>query len=149
VTNTSFRGKPSKSHIIWVRKTRDGAKTKRFDKKQFKKWTNHCGFDFDTTTRVDHKRAEDPRTQFRCIFKWTTTEGETIEVDGAQWELGSQKTPRTFIEVDEQGHARIKGWTQEAVYDIVEMKHDGPELLIKTAGGDNKRLDGREYATSN
>lgn len=144
---STFRGKPSKSHIIWIRKTRDGAKTKRFDKERFEKWTEHTGFDFDTTTRVDHQRGDEPRKQFRCVFNWTTTAGESIEVDGEEWELGSQKTPRTFIEVDEKGEARVKGWTHESIYDVAEMKHDGPELLIKTADEEKKRLDGREYAT--
>lgn len=147
VTATSFRGKPSKSHIIWVRETRDGAETKRFDREQFRKWTKHCGFDFDKTTRVDHERSSEPREQYRCVFNWTTTAGESLELDGEEWELGGQKTPRTFVEIDTDGEARIKGWSFETVFNITEMKHKGPELLIKAADGTKKRLNGRKFVT--
>lgn len=147
MTGGSFRGKPSKSHIIWTRRTREGAEKKRFDKKHFRKWVKHCGFEFDQTTRVDHDRGDEPRAQFRSIFKWTTTAGETFEVGDEEWELGNQKTPRTFIEIDEKGMARIKGWSFETVVDIQEMKHKGPELLIKTTDGEKKRLNCRRFVT--
>jgi hypothetical protein len=145
VTNGSFRGKPSKSHIIWTRETRNGATNKRFDYEHFEKWTEHCGFDFDTTTRVDHDRADEPRMQYRCVFNWGNVSEETIEFGDEEWSLGNQKTPRTFVEIDSEGLARLKGWNFETVLDITEMRHKGPELLIKTAGGDKKRLNGRKF----
>ena len=143
--NRSFRGKPSKSHIIWKRTTRDGVETRRFDENHFEKWANHCGFDFETATRVDHDRAEEPRKQYRVVFRWGKIESDTIEFGDEEWSLGSQKTPRTFIEVDSEGHARVKGWEFEAVVEIREMRHKGPELLIKTENNGAKRLNGRKF----
>lgn len=147
VTGGSFRGKPSKSHIIWVRETRDGVTNKRFDSDHFRKWAAHCGFDFETTTRVDHDRADEPREQFRVVFKWGTVQQEEIEFGDESWEFGKQKTPRTFIEVDEEGVARVKGWRFERLLDITMMRHKGPELLIETASGERKRLNGRKFLT--
>jgi hypothetical protein len=145
VTDGSFRGKPSKSHIIWTRQTRNGAASKKFDHDHFEKWASHCGFDFEQSTRVDHDRSDEPRTQYRCIFKWGRIESETMEMGDEEWSLGSQKTPRTFIELDGEGLARVKGWEFETVMDVVEMRHKGPELLIKTADGTQKRLNGRKF----
>lgn len=147
MTDGEFRGKPSKSHIIWERETRKGVTKKRFDSDHFRKWARHCGFDFETTTRVDHDRADEPRDQFRVVFKWGTTDGEQIEFGDEAWEFGEQKTPRTFIEVDEAGLARVKGWRFERVLDITMMRHKGPELLIETATGEKKRLNGRKFVT--
>ena len=145
VTNGSFRGKPSNSHIVWVRETRNGAARKRFDHDHFEKWATHCGFDFDTATRVDHDRSDEPRKQYRCVFTWGEMGGETIEFGGEEWSLGEQKTPRTFIEIDAEGLARVKGWEFETVIDVVEMRHKGPELLIRTASGGQKRLNARKF----
>lgn len=147
MTKSSFRGKPSKTHIIWIRKTRDGATKKRFDNEHFERWADHCGFDFDTTNRVDHERVDEPRTQYRCVFKWGTISDDTIEFGDEEWSLGEQKTPRTFIEIDAKGLARVKGWEFESVFEIVEMRHKGPELLIKTADNESKRLNGRKFVT--
>lgn len=147
MSDRTFRGKPSKTHIIWTRETRDGATRKRFDEGHFKKWADHCGFEFETATRVDHDRADDPRTQYRCVFAWGTVESESVEFGGEEWEFGEQRTPRTFIEIDETGMARVKGWSFESVYDIVELRHKGPELLFRTAGSKAKRLNGRRFVT--
>jgi len=145
VTDGSFREKPSESHIIWTRETRNGATTKRFDDEHFEKWAEHCGFDFDTTTRVDHDRAGEPRMQYRCVFKWGQVSDETIEFDDEEWSLGDQKTPRTFVEIDFEGMARVKGWEFETVLNVREVRHEGPELLIRTVDGEQKRLDGRKF----
>lgn len=145
MTDGSFRGKPSRAHIVWTRQTRDGATTKQFDHDRFEKWANHCGFDFERETRVDHDRAGEPRTQYRCVFRWGQSGGETAELGDEEWSFGNQKTPRTFIELDERGLARVKGWSFETVLDVAEMRHKGPELLIETASGDRKRLNGRKF----
>ena len=147
MTGASFRGKPSKSHIIWTRETRDGVRRTRFDSDHFEKWATHCGFDFETATRVDHERSDDPRTQYRCVFKWGTLSSETIEFGDEEWSLGEQRTPRTVIEIDATGAVRVKGWEFETVLDVIEMRHKGPELLLKTAAGENKRLNGRKFVT--
>ena len=147
MTTGGFRDKPSNSHIIWTRETRDSVQKKRFDESHFEKWANHCGFDFEISKRVDHARAEKPREQYRCVFKWGQTSSESIEFGDEEWELGNQKTPRTFVEIDAEGMARVKGWQFETVLDIAEMRHKGPELLIKTADGSKKRVNGRRFVT--
>lgn len=140
MTGDSFRGKPSKTHIIWQRETRTGTAQTQFDSEHFRKWVSHCGFEFESATRTDHERADEPREQFRAIFHWTTTAGETLEMDGDTWELGNQKTPRTFVEIDKHGHVRAKGWEFEAVFEAVELYHDGHELIFETKSGETKRI---------
>ncbi|MFT4921458.1 MAG: hypothetical protein ACI8XM_000655 [Haloarculaceae archaeon] len=141
----SFRGKPSKSHIIWTRETRDGTGTKRFDDEHFQKWVSHCGFEYEDDTRVDHERGDEPRSQHRCVFTWGEMEDERIELGDEEWSLGHQKTPRTFIEIDSEGQARVKGWDFETILDIAEMRHKGPDLLVETTDGDCKRLNARTF----
>lgn len=146
MTKSTFRGKPSRTHIIWMRGNRgSGSGQKRFDTDYFEKWADHCGFEYQTNERVDHERADRPRAQHRVVFAWGQTKAETIEMDGEEWNLGTQKTPRTFIEIDEEGAARIKGWEFETVVDIQEMKHKGPTLLVATGDGAKKRLNTRKF----
>lgn len=141
-----FRSKPTPTHIIWVRGgARESGGKKRFDDRHFEKWANHVGLDFERETLVDHERADEPRMQHRVVFTWGQTDPETISLGEDEWSLGTQKTPRTFIEVDEAGLARIKGWSFETVLDVVDMRHKGPELLIETAEGEKKRLNGRKF----
>lgn len=142
----SFRGKPSQSHILWSREARSGGSSKRFDDQHFKKWVNHCGFDFDKQQRIDHERAEESRTQFRCVFRWGKREQQEMEIGDRDFQLGSQKTPVTFLEIDQEGFARVKVGSTEEVFDITEMRHDGAALLITTATGDKKKLDGKKLS---
>lgn len=144
--NGGFRSKPTPAHIIWVRGGgRGSGGKKRFDDAHFEKWASHCGFDFERETMVDHERADEPRTQHRVVFTWGTSDEETISLGDEEWSMGSQRTPRTFIEVDEAGLARVKGWSFERVIDVVEMRHKGPELLIEDASGEKKRLNARKF----
>lgn len=144
-----FRSKPSPSHIIWMRGADNGSSggKKRFDQRHFEKWAEHCGFDFEQETRTDHERAEEPREQHRVVFRWGKSEPETIELGDEEWSMGARKTPRTFIEVDEAGIARIKGWTFETTMDVVQLRHKGPDLLIESADGEKKRLNARKFVT--
>lgn len=139
-----FRDRPSKRHIIWTRRTRDGVTKKRFDNEHFEKWSSHCGLDFETTRRTDHDRAEESRVQFRVVFSWGQSESQSFEFGEEEWELAGQETPRTFIEIDEEGVARIQGWESETLCDIVEMRFEGPALRIKTAEEETKRVDARK-----
>lgn len=120
---------------------------KRFDAKYFNQWVNHCGFDFDSRKRTDHERSENSRMQFRCVFQWARRKPKTMEVAGKEVQLGSQKTPKTFIEIDEEGYARVKAGSKEEVINITEMVFKGSTLLIKTAEGNKKKLDGKKLAT--
>lgn len=139
-----FRDRPSKRHVIWTRRTRNGVSKKRFDNEHFERWASHYGFDFETTRRPDHERAEESRIQFRCVFSWGKSESQRFEFGEEEWELAGQETPRTFIEIDEEGVARVEGWESEFLCEIAEMYFDGPSLCIKTADGETKRIDGRD-----
>lgn len=132
--------------MLWTRRTDSGKPMKRFDDKHFRRWVNHCGFDFDSRMRIDHDRADESRTQYRCVFKWGKTKARSVEIADKEVELGSQKAPITFIEIDDQGYARIKVGSAEEIYNIVEMRHNGPSLLIKTASGEKKKLDGKKLS---
>lgn len=138
----SFRGKPSQSHILWTRRAGDGNGSKRFDEDHFRRWVTHCGFDFDKQKRIDHERAAESRLQFRCVFRWGTREETSVQIGASELTLGSQKTPITFIEIDEAGDARIKVGNTEEIYHIVELRHQGKVLLLKTESGAKKKLDG-------
>lgn len=132
--------------MLWTRRTDSGKPMKRFDDTHFKRWVTHCGFDFDTRKRIDHDRADSSRTQYRCVFRWGQTQQKQVEIADKEVTLGSQKTPVTFIEIDEEGLARVKVGDTEEIYNIVEMRHDGPALLIKTASGEKKKLDGKKLS---
>lgn len=142
----SFRGRPSKAHVLWTRTTDSGKPMKRFDDTQFKRWVTHCGFDFDTRKRIDHDRADSSRTQYRCVFRWGKTGQKEVEIADKEVTLGSQKTPLAFVEIDEEGLARVKVGETEEVFNLVEMRYDGPALLLKTAGGEKKKLDGEKLS---
>lgn len=143
-----FRDKPSKSHIVWTRETRNGATKRRFDQRHFRKWVNHYNFEFDNSKRVDHDRADEPRMQYRCVFSWGQMNEQSFEVGDEEWEIAGQKTPRTFIEIDEEGMARVKGWSSESVYDVKTLRHDGPTLLLTTTDGAKKKIDTRRLVDS-
>lgn len=142
----SFRGRPSKSHFLWTRRTDSGTGMKRFDDTHFKRWVEHCGFDFDNRMRIDHDRADESKTQYRCVFRWGKTKERSVEIADKEVELGSQKAPIAFIEIDEDGLARVKVGSTEEIFNIVEMQYDGASLLIKTAGGEKKKLDGKKLS---
>lgn len=91
MTTGSFRGKPTKSHIVWGRQTHNGPTKKTVDCDRFEKWATHCGFDSEQATRVDHDH--EPRIQYRCILKCGRIEGETMDLGDEKWSLGGQKTP--------------------------------------------------------
>lgn len=85
--------------------------------------------------------------QFRCVFAWGQMDGESFTFGDQEWELASQKTPRTFVEIDEAGYARIKDWQTESVHNVVELRYDGPKLKLKTAADETRVIDGRKLAS--
>jgi hypothetical protein len=143
VPGRNFRGKPSDAHIIW---TRAAAKRRRFDTDRFEQWASHYGFTVEREQRVDHERGAEKRTQYRCVFSWTSTDGERIEFGDEEWELGTQKTPETFVEIDSKAMARIKDWDREYIVKIDTMVHDGDKLLIETADGETHQLQSEKLA---
>lgn len=143
-----YRDRPSETHIIWTRTMRNGATKKRFDTDRFETWADHYGFEVEETRRTDHERAEESRLQMRCVFAWGERDAESFEFGDDEWEIASQETPRTFVEIDEKGIARLEGWETETLCDVREMQFDGPALHITTAEGDSLRADGRDLSTS-
>ncbi len=132
--------------MLWTRETDSGKPMKRFDDTHFKRWVTHCGFDFDTRKRIDHDRADSSRTQYRCVFRWGKTQQKEVEIADKEVTLGSQKAPLAFIELDEEGYARVKVGETEEIYNVVEMRYDGKALLIKAASGAKKKLDGEKLS---
>ena len=145
----TFGQKPTDSHVIWNSRSGDGKGKKRFDFEYLELWAAHFGIDYETRTRVDHERSDDPREQNLVVFEWTTTENETIELGDSTWDLGGSETPRTFVEIDEAGVARLKSWEGEVVVDLRELWIDGPVLHMKTADRGTKALDTRTLLAAN
>jgi len=139
----SISQKPSKAHIVWTPDPETGVK--RFDEEYLQKWCRHFGFDFERYSRVDHERAEESRTQYQCVFSYQKENSESVEMDGEEWSIGTEKMPRTFVELDEEGVARVQGWSTERIVDVAELWHDGRELLFRATDGDSTlRVDTAE-----
>jgi len=135
----TFRGKPSDGHVIWRRK---GGADKRFDEDRLREWCAHRSIDFETARRVDHERSERPREQYRIVFAWSEAEGESFGLGDDEWQIETGKTPRTFLEIDSEGEARLKSWSSERVIDIEELLLDGDAILFDAVAFDGrKRLD--------
>ncbi|MFB6150585.1 MAG: hypothetical protein ABEJ40_02140 [Haloarculaceae archaeon] len=126
----TFGGKPSDTHVIW-RDSEGG--DKRFDEEALCSWCSHYGVDFETSKRVDHDRAPEPRQQYRLVFAWADHASESFAVGDDEWDIETQETPRTFVEIDGGGLARVKGWDSEHVLDILELWYDGPRLVFDAA----------------
>ena len=135
----TFRGKPSDDHVIWRRK---GGADKRFDEDRLREWCARREVDFETARRVDHERSEQPRQQYRVVFAWSEAEGESFDLGGEKWEIETGRTPRTFLEIDSEGEARLKSWSSERILDIEELLVDGDALVFDATEFDGrKRLD--------
>lgn len=145
----TFGQKPSNSHVVWTNRSGEGKGKKRFDFGYLELWAANFGIEYETRTRVDHDRSDQPREQHLVVFEWTTAENETLEMGDATWELGGNETPRTFVEMDETGVARVKSWDREAIVDVRELWIDGPVLRMKTAEHGNKALDTRQLLAAN
>jgi len=140
----AFGKKPSNSHVIWTNRSGDGNGKKKFDFEYLELWSAHFGVDFETRTRVDHERSDEPREQHVVVFEWEALDVETIELGGNEWQMGGQRTPRTFIEVDSRGEGRIKSWSSEVVVDFRELWLDGPAVRMKTSEHGTKAIDARK-----
>lgn len=130
----SISRKPSQTHFLW--ESGAGGETKRFDADYFRKWCRHLGYDFETYTRVDHDRGDDPRTQYQCVFSTQTGAGDSFEMGGEEWDIQTEEVPQTFVEIDEEGLMRVSGWSTAETLDVTELWHDGTDLLVRAAGRD-------------
>lgn len=141
----SISKKPSKRHFLWSSGPDDDVK--RFHEEYLVKWCNHCDFDFEKFTRVDHDRGEEPRTQYQCVFSYGEGSGDSFEMDGKEWDIGSERVPQTFIEIDDEGLMRVQGWETERIIDVEEFWHEGVELVVVPNDEDTKlRLDASELS---
>jgi hypothetical protein len=140
-----FGSKPSESHVIW-RSGRDNDGKQKFDFEYLELWAAHFGVDFEQWTRVDHDRGDEPREQFACVFRWSKSGGQELSVGDKEWTMGSQRKPRTFIEIDEEGMVRLRGWNTETTLDVDELILKKTTLKLKTADGSVKKLDVRKLS---
>ncbi|MDG5778509.1 hypothetical protein VB773_11925 [Haloarculaceae archaeon H-GB2-1] len=140
----SFSGKPSPAHILWRDGDVDSGRPthKRFDEPTLRKWCSNYGVDVETPERVDHERSDEVRQQLQCVFSWQEDAGEHFEIDGSEWDIEAQKTPRTFVEIDTKGLMRVKSWDSEYVLDVYEIRYDGASLVLRAEEFDGpKRLE--------
>jgi hypothetical protein len=122
-----------------------GTQTKRFHEDYLRKWCRHFGFDFDSYSRVDHDRADEARRQYQVVFSYASGGGDDFEFDDQEWSIKTGRTPRTFVEIDEEGLMRLRGWSIETILDVEELYHRGPELIVEAVGEENRqRFDARE-----
>ncbi|MBV0903390.1 hypothetical protein [Haloarcula salina] len=140
-----FGSKPSDAHVIW-RSGRNNDGKKKFDFEYLELWAAHFGVDFEQWTRVDHDRGDEPREQFACVFRWSKTGGQELSVGDEEWTMGTQRKPRTFLEIDEEGMVRLRGWSTEATLDVDELVLQKTVLKLRTADGTVKKLDVRKLS---
>ncbi|GGM23420.1 hypothetical protein GCM10009006_00960 [Haloarcula argentinensis] len=140
-----FGSKPSEAHVIW-RSGRNNDGKKKFDFEYLELWAAHFGVDFEQWSRVDHDRADEPREQFACVFCWSKDGGQELSVGDEEWTMGSQRKPRTFVEIDEEGMVRLRGWSTETTLDVEELVLKKTVLKLQTADGTVKKLDVRKLS---
>ncbi|MDS0283072.1 hypothetical protein [Haloarcula onubensis] len=140
-----FGSKPSEAHVIW-RSGRDDSGTKRFDFEYLELWAAHFGADYEEWERVDHERADESRHQHVCVFARTERGGAEVSLGGESWSMGTVEKPRTFVEIDEAGLLRLRGWSTETTLDVDELVVDGATLKFRTAGGETKSVDTRKLS---
>ncbi|MFB6139769.1 MAG: hypothetical protein ABEJ26_04970 [Halosimplex sp.] len=143
----TFRGKPSDSHVLWRRSGASADAPKRFDERYLRTWCSAHDVDFETDRRVDHDRADEPRDQYRLVFTRSEAESESFDMGDDEWEIAARETPRTFLEIDERGEARLESWTGEYVLDLEELRIDGTAFVFRAAEFEGtKRFDAAKLA---
>jgi hypothetical protein len=140
-----FNSKPTDAHVIW-RSGRDSDGKKKFDFEYLRLWAAHFGVEYKQWERVDHERADEPRTQHVCVFRRATTDENELSLDGESWSMGTVKKPRTFVEIDEAGVIRLRSWSHKNIYDAEEFFIDSTVFKLKTANGEKKAIDTRKLA---
>jgi hypothetical protein len=146
--NPFIDSKPSPAHIIWQEKTNTGKK-KHFDFQQLRFWAAQFSLSYTERRRVDGERAAAPRDQHVIIFAEEEPYTEAISVGEETWSLAPQSTPRTFLEIDEAGAARVQGWEKSMCYNIVELIVDGPSVVYRTVDGDTHELEIQQFKRQN
>lgn len=139
----SIGRKPSERHFLW--ESGGQGDIKRFDEDYFRRWCRHFGFEFDTYTRVDHDRGDEPRKQYQCVFSHQQGAGDSFEIGDREWTIRTDEIPRTFVEIDDEGLMRVRGWSIKRILDVVELLHAGPKLLVRARNEDKRlKLDTRK-----
>jgi hypothetical protein len=138
--------KPSDAHVIWC-SGRDNDGRKRFDFEYLELWAAHFGVEYEQWERVDHQRGDEPREQHVCVFARAQNGGEEVSLGGETWTMAASDKPRTFIEIDEAGMLRLRGWSTETTLDVEELVVDGTTLKLRTAAGETRSLDTSKLTT--
>jgi len=123
-----FGGKPSPSHVLW---RPDGGGPVRFDESRVRQWCQAHGVDYETDERVDHERGDVPRTQRRLVFAWEESASESFSMGEDDWTLTTGRTPRTFVEIDETGTARVRGWDATHILVLTAVWTEGAALRLR------------------
>ncbi|QCC52596.1 hypothetical protein [Halapricum salinum] len=132
----AFGGHPSETHFLW---SDDGGK--RFDAERLQRWCDRHDLTIERDKRVDHDRGDELREQYRIVVTWADGESESFDMGGEEWSMTTQETPRTFVEIDSEGMARVASLETERVLDLRECWTDGAALCFKADGlGGTKRL---------
>lgn len=132
----AFGGGPSETHVLW---TDEGGK--RFDAERLRTWCDRQDLTLERDKRVDHDRGDDPREQYRIVITWSEGESESFDMGDKEWSMTTQKSPRTFVEIDSKGWARIAAPDGERILDLRELWTDGAALRFKATSMDGaKRL---------
>jgi hypothetical protein len=139
-----FGGKPTGAHVLWQTNSSTDSGNTLFDERKLHTWCNKYDVDYDVKTDADHEITGGPRKQYLCTFAWQKDEQSSVGFGDEEWSIDSKQTPQTFIEIDSEGTARVKGWNAESELELEELWCDGPALVLKTAAeAEAKRLDVR------
>jgi hypothetical protein len=132
----AFGGHPSETHFLW---SDDGGK--RFDLERLQSWCARYDLTLERDKRVDHDRGDELREQYRVVVTWADGETESFDMGEEKWSMTTQETPRTFLEIDTEGMARVAATESEQVLDLQECWTDGPALCFVANGVEGtKRL---------
>ena len=109
----AFGGQPSPTHVLW---TDEGGK--RFDAGRLRDWCDRQDLTLTRDRRVDHDRGDDLREQYRIVVTWADGESTSFDMGDREWSVTTQESPRTFVEIDSEGIARIGAHDGERIVDL-------------------------------
>jgi hypothetical protein len=126
--------KPSQTHIVWIEGEGDPEESRRFHEGELRRWAARYTREYETLTRIDRERGDEPREQYRCTFDWKEGESESFSMDEKSWSIGADRVPVSFFEIDAAGQARVSECGTDYVLDVAELAHHGPRLMFREVG---------------
>jgi hypothetical protein len=128
-------GKPSDGHVIWC-----GGDGKQFDFEYLALWAALFGYEFGQWERVDRERPDQPGQRQVCVFaRGVETESSPGRAETGTADDGAR--PRTFLEIDEAGVVRLRGWNTDTTIAVTELSVDGRTLTLRTVDGETKSVN--------